>query len=65
MDEQGEIKAAVVKLCIADALKAENPYRSINNALAMLKRKGWSEADRVEVQMQVLEELRRRRQAGA
>jgi hypothetical protein len=52
---------AAVKACIRDALKSDKPYRSINESLAMLKRHGWTEAERLEVQTQVLQELRQRR----
>ena len=59
MDEN-KITAAVLA-CITDALKSDKPFRSINESLAMLKRHGWTEADRLEVQTQVLQELKRRR----
>lgn len=54
---------AVVVACMADALKSANPYRSINNSLAKLKQNGWTEEERVAVQSQLLQELKRRRKA--
>jgi len=59
MDES-EITAAV-QACLSDALKSDKPFRSINDSLATLKRHGWTEAERIEVQTQVLQELKRRR----
>ena len=53
--------AAAVQACITDALKSDKPFRSINEFLAMLKRHGWTEAERLEVQTQVLHEVKRRR----
>jgi hypothetical protein len=53
--------AAAVQACINDALKSDRPFRSVNDSLAMLKRHGWTEAERLEVQIQVLQELKRRR----
>ena len=46
--------AAAVQACLNDALKSEKPYRSINDALAMLNLHGWPEDERLVVQMQVL-----------
>jgi hypothetical protein len=61
MDEN-KITAAVAA-CIADALWAANPYRSINEFLATLKRNGWSEEERIAVQTQLLLQLKQRRKA--
>ena len=61
--EESKITAAV-EACIKDALKSDKPFRSINESLAMLKLRGWTEAERLEVQTQVLQELKRRRNAG-
>jgi hypothetical protein len=52
---------AAVQACISDAIKSDNASRSVNNLLAMLKRRGWTEAERLEVQTRVLQELKRRR----
>jgi hypothetical protein len=52
---------ATVQACISDARKTDKPFRSINESLALLKRHGWTEAERLEVQTQVLQELKRRR----
>jgi len=54
---------AAVQQCITNALKSDKPFRSINDSLAMLKRHGWTEAERLEVQTRVLQELKRRRTA--
>ena len=59
MDES-KITTAV-QACLRDALKSDKPFRSINDSLAMLKRHGWTEAERLEVQTQVLQELKRLR----
>jgi hypothetical protein len=59
MDEHNTI--AAVQACIRDALKSGMPFRSINESLATLKRHGWTEEERLEVQTQVLQELKRRR----
>jgi hypothetical protein len=59
MDEN-KITAAA-QACVSDALKSDKPFRSINESLAMLKRHGWTEAQRLEVQTQVLQELKLRR----
>jgi hypothetical protein len=58
--DQSKITAAV-QACLTDALKSDKPIRSINDSLAMLKSHGWTEAERLEVQTQVLQELKRRR----
>ena len=59
MDEN-KITAAVIA-CMSDAIRSPNPFRSINDSLANLKRAGWSEEERVAVQSRVLQELKRRR----
>ena len=59
MDES-KITAAV-QACVSDAIKSDKPFRLINDSLAMLKRRGWTEAERLEVQTQVLRELKLRR----
>jgi hypothetical protein len=61
MDEH-KITAAV-QACIRDALKSDKPFRSINESLTTLKRHGWTEEERLEVQTQVLQELKRRRRS--
>jgi hypothetical protein len=53
--------AAAVQLCATDAIKSKRPFRVVNDFLAMLKREGWSEAERLEVQTHVLQALKRRR----
>jgi len=53
--------AAVVQTCIRDALNSDKPYRSINDSLALLKSHGWSDEERLEVQTQLLQELKRQR----
>jgi len=55
---------AAVEACINDALKSDKPFRSINDSLAKLKLHGWTEAERIQVQTQVLQEMRRRRESG-
>ena len=35
---------AAVQACINDALKSDNPFRSINGSLAKLKLHGWTDA---------------------
>jgi len=62
MDEN-KISAAV-QACITDALKSDKPYRSINDSLLMLKRLGWTEEERLEVQTRVLHEMKQRRNTG-
>ena len=56
--------AAAVDACIKDALKSDKPFRSINDSLAQLKLHGWTEAERLEVQTRVLQEMKRRREFG-
>jgi hypothetical protein len=55
---------AAVQACIHDALKSDKPFRSINDSLAKLKSRGWTEEERLEVQTLVLQELKRRREQG-
>jgi hypothetical protein len=55
---------AAVQACIKDALKSDKPYRSINDSLTKLKLHGWTDAERLEVQTQVLQEMKRRRESG-
>jgi hypothetical protein len=55
---------AAVQACINDARKSDKPFRSINDSLAKLKLHGWTEAERIEVQTRVLQEMRRRRESG-
>ena len=52
---------AAVQACLRDAHKSDKPFRAINDSLATLKSRGWTEAERLEVQTQVLQELKRRR----
>ncbi len=56
--------AAAVQVCIQDALKSDKPFRSINDSLAKLKVHGWPEAERLEVQTRVLQEMKRQRETG-
>ena len=53
-----------MQACVNDALKSDKPYRSINDSLAKLKLHGWSEEERLVVQTQVLQEMKRRRESG-
>jgi hypothetical protein len=53
--------ATAVQRCIADATVSAQPFRSVNEFLASLKRQGWDEADRLAVQTQVLAALKQRR----
>ncbi len=55
--------AAAVQRCVTDALKSQQPFRSVNEFLASLKRQGWSDDERLAVQTTVLEALKQRRQA--
>lgn len=55
--------AAAVQACINEARKSDKPFRSINESLALLKRHGWSEAARLEVQTQVLRAMKQLRNA--
>jgi len=55
---------AAMQACVNDALKSDKPYRSINDSLAKLKLHGWSEEERLVVQTQVLQEMKRRRESG-
>ena len=56
---------AAVQRCVADATQSTQPFRSVNEFLASLKRQGWVEADRLAVQTQVLEVLKQRRESGS
>jgi len=55
--------AAAVQQCLADATRSQQPFRSVNEFLASLKRQGWAEEDRLTVQTKVLDALKQRRQA--
>ena len=55
---------AAVQACINDTLKSDKPFRSINDSLAKLKLHGWTDAERLEVQTRVLQEMKRRRESG-
>jgi hypothetical protein len=55
---------AAVQACMNDALKSGKPFRSINDSLAKLKLHGWTDAERLEVQTRVLQEMKRRRESG-
>jgi hypothetical protein len=57
--------AAAVQACISAALKTDKPFHSINESLALLKRHGWSEAERLEVQSQILQAMKQRRKASS
>jgi hypothetical protein len=61
--EENKILAAV-QACINDALTSDKPFRSINDSLAKLKLHGWTDAERLEVQTRVLQEMKRRRELG-
>jgi hypothetical protein len=61
MDEN-KISAAV-QACVKDTLKSDRPFRSINDSLAKLKLHGWSDEERLVVQTQVLQEIKRRRES--
>ncbi len=55
--------AAAAQRCIADAMKSQQPFRTVNEFLASLKRQGWTEEERLAVQTQVLGALKQRREA--
>lgn len=55
--------AAAVQQCLAEAARSQQPFRSVNEFLASLKRQGWTEEERLEVQTKVLDALKQRRQA--
>jgi len=57
--------AAAVQRCVADATQSNQPFRTVNEFLTSLRRQGWSNADRLAVQTQVLAVLRQRRLAGS
>jgi hypothetical protein len=60
---EAEKVAVAVQRCVADAARAAQPFRSVNEFLASLKRQGWSDEDRLAVQSQVLDALKQRRLA--
>jgi len=60
---EAEKVAVAVQRCVADAARAEHPFRSVNEFLASLKRQGWTDEDRLTVQTQVLDALKQRRLA--
>jgi hypothetical protein len=60
---EAEQVAAAVQRCVAEAAKAQQPFRSVNEFLASLKRQGWSEDERLAVQTKVLDALKQRRLA--
>ena len=53
--------ATAVQACISAAVRSDKPFRSINESLNLLKRNGWTEAERLEVQTKVLQEMKRQR----
>jgi hypothetical protein len=53
--------ATAVATCVSEALKAERPFRHVNDFLLMLQRAKWSETDLLAVQNGVLAALRDRR----
>jgi hypothetical protein len=55
--------AAAVQRCVADAVRSQQPFRSVNEFLASLKRQGWADEERLAVQTSVLDALKQRRQA--
>jgi len=55
--------AAAVQQCLTEAARSQQPFRSVNEFLALLKRQGWPEEDRLAVQTKVLEGLKQRRLA--
>ncbi len=60
---EAEKVAAAVQRCVADAMKSQQPFRSVNEFLASLKRQGWAEEERLAVQIKVLDALKQRRLA--
>ena len=60
---EAEKVATAVQRCVADVARSAQPYRSVNEFLASLKRQGWSDEDRLAVQTQVLDALKQRRLA--
>ena len=60
---EAEKLAAEVQRCVAEAVKSQQPFRSVNEFLASLKRQGWTEDDRLVVQTKALEALKQRRLA--
>jgi hypothetical protein len=53
--------SAAVQSCLSEALRSDKPFRAINEYLATLKRLRWTDEERIQVQQQVLEEMKRRR----
>jgi hypothetical protein len=53
--------AAAIAACVEGAVKAERPFRHVNDFLLMLKRAKWTEAEVLDVQTGVLAELKQRR----
>ena len=62
MDEKNVL--AAVRACNTDAFKSDKPFHSINDSLANLKLQGWTEAEHLEVQTRVLQEMKWRRESG-
>ena len=52
---------AAIQACVEGAIKAERPFRHVNDFLLMLKRAKWTEAEVLEVQNGVLAALKQRR----
>jgi hypothetical protein len=50
-----------VATCVSEAVKADRPFRHVNDFLLMLRRAKWTEADLLSVQNGVLAALRDRR----
>jgi len=53
--------AAAVQACVEGAIKAERPFRHVNDFLLMLRRAKWTEAELLQVQIGVLAALKERR----
>jgi hypothetical protein len=60
---EAEKIAAAVQQCLTETARSQQPFRSVNEFLASLKRQGWPEEDRLAVQTKVLDALKQRRQA--
>ena len=54
--------ATAVATCVSEALKADRPFRHVNDFLLMLRRAKWTETDLLAVQNGVLAALKERRQ---
>lgn len=61
--DANQIEAAV-KNCVSQATTYSQPYRAVNEFLSSLKKQGWDENARLEVQTQVLAALKRRRESA-